>query len=349
MANISKLIVSIDATIKDAMEVIDKNSQQIALVVDSQTKLIGTITDGDIRRAILKGYSLNNPISDITNRHPTVGYFNQSKDEVLSLALQKRLKHIPIVDENGVVISLELIEDFLKTKSKPNRVVLMAGGLGVRLRPLTENTPKPMLKIGDKPILQTIIENFVKYGFNHFYISVNYKSHQIKEYFGDGSRFGANIEYIDETKRLGTAGAISLIKDRLKEPFFVMNGDLLTNLNFDYMLNYHLASSASATMAVREYDFQIPYGVINTDNNKILSIEEKPIQKFFINSGIYLLNPEIIENIPLDTFFDMPDLFNLLIKNGENVLSFQIREYWLDIGKMQDFERATIEYSEVFE
>ena len=224
----------------------------------------------------------------------------------------------------------------------------MAGGLGTRLRPLTQDTPKPLLKVGDKPILQTIIESFAKYGFEDIVISVNYKSHMIKDYFGDGSQFGVKISYIDEDKRLGTAGALSLLNDKPKEPFFVMNGDLLTNVNFEKFLDFHTFENSIASMAIREHEFQIPYGVIQTNGAKITDIKEKPIQKFFVNSGIYILSPQTLDYIPKDEFFDMPTLFNKLIEDNKNVLSFPIHEYWLDIGRMEELQKAQSEYFGVF-
>ena len=224
----------------------------------------------------------------------------------------------------------------------------MAGGLGTRLRPLTQDTPKPLLKVGNKPILETIIENFAKYGFVNITISVNYKADMIKEYFGDGSALGVNIDYIEESKRLGTAGALSLIKERPQEPFFVMNADLLTNVNFEHLLDFHLLERSVATMCVREYDYQVPYGVIETDGSLITSIKEKPLHKFFVNAGIYTLSPQVFEYIPKDEFYDMPTLFEDIIANNLKSVSFPIHEYWLDIGRMEEFEQAQNEYNEVF-
>jgi NDP-sugar pyrophosphorylase family protein len=224
----------------------------------------------------------------------------------------------------------------------------MVGGLGSRLWPLTENTPKPMLKVGDKPIVQTIIERFCEYGFVNIVMCVNYKSHIIQDYFGDGSEFGVNIEYIFEEERMGTAGALSLLRSIPEGPFFVMNGDLLTNVNFEHLLTYHTESEAYATMCVREYDFQVPYGVVNIEGHNILSIEEKPVHRFFVSAGIYMLSPEAIRHIPENKFYDMPTLFEKLIEYKEKVVSFPIREYWLDIGRIEEYERANNEFHGVF-
>lgn len=211
-----------------------------------------------------------------------------------------------------------------------------------------EWTPKPLLQVGSKPILETIITNFAKHGFINITLSVNYKAEMIKEYFGDGSNFGVNIDYIEETKRLGTAGALSLIQNKPTEPFFVMNADLLTDVNFSHLLDFHSFGNSTATMCVREYDFQVPYGVIETNDGNITSIVEKPMHKFFVNAGIYVLSPKVFNYIPNNEFYDMPTLFNTLIKKEETTISFPIHEYWLDIGRIEEFEKANNEYDKVF-
>jgi len=337
-----------NSTIKEALKIIDSGAMRIALVVDKDEKLLGTLSDGDIRRGLLNNLSLSDSIESIIFRTPTVCKVSDSKKKILEVALAKKIYQIPIIDHNGKVVGIEEVDSLLKPKQKSNRVVLMVGGLGTRLRPLTEHTPKPMLRVGNKPILETIIMNFKKHGFSNIILSVNYKSEVIKEYFGDGAEFGINIKYIYENQRMGTAGALSLMRDRLDEAFFVMNGDLLTNINFEQMLEYHLDNNSYATMGVREYDFQVPYGVVNINGNKILSIEEKPIHKFFVSGGIYILNPQVLEFIPDDKFYDMPTLFEKIIKEKLNSISFPIHEYWLDIGRIEEFHKANREYGEVF-
>ena len=321
---------------------------QIALILDNDNKLLGTLTDGDIRRGLLKGLDLNSPIDSIIYKTPTIAKISDSKEDILKIALSKKLHQIPILDENNIILGIQEIEELIKPEKKDNKVVLMVGGLGTRLRPLTDNIPKPMLKVGNKPILETIIINFKKYGFVNIILCVSYKAEIIEEYFGDGSSFGVNIEYIHENKRMGTAGALSLIKDKLDKDFFVMNGDLLTNINFEYMLAYHMSNNSTATMGVREYDFQVPYGVVNLDNENIISIDEKPIQKFFVSGGVYILGKEVLNYIPDDKFYDMPSLFETLIKENKKSISFPIREYWLDIGRLEEYEKANNEYNKVF-
>ncbi len=348
MKNYKNILLSTTSTIKEALDVIDRGAMRIALVVDKNSKLIGTLTDGDIRRGLLKNLSLDDSIETIIFRNPTVCYIEDSKEHILDVATSKEVYQMPIIDKNGILIDIKDVNELLKPSLKTNRVVLMAGGLGTRLRPLTEHTPKPMLKVGNRPILETIIMNFKKYGFTNIIISVSYKSEIIEEYFKDGSDLGVTIEYIHEEKRMGTAGALSLIKDKLDEPFFVMNGDLLTNINFENMMEYHISHNAIATMGVREYDFQVPYGVVNVDDVDILSIEEKPTQSFFVSGGVYILDSKALKFIPNNEFYDMPTLFEILIKNKEKSISFPIREYWLDIGRVEEFEKANNEYKEVF-
>ena len=348
MKSYKEVLLNPTSTIKKALKIIDSGAMRIALVVDKDNKLLGTLTDGDIRRGLLKNLSLKDSIESIIFKNPTVCSIEDSKEHILEVAMEKNLHQIPIIDEYGKLVDIKEINELLKPTLKTNKVVLMVGGLGTRLRPLTEYTPKPMLKVGNRPILETIIINLKKYGFSNIILSVNYKSEIIEDYFKDGSEFSVNIEYIHENKRMGTAGALSLIQDKLTEPFFVMNGDLLTNINFENMMEYHLSNNAVATMGVREYDFQVPYGVVKTEGINILSIEEKPIHQFFVSGGIYILSPQVLKYIPKDKFYDMPTLFEKIIEKKEKTISFPIHEYWLDIGRIEEFERANSEYYKVF-
>ncbi|MEA3512517.1 MAG: nucleotidyltransferase family protein [Campylobacterota bacterium] len=345
---IRDITLTINSTIKEALKIIDKGTMRIAIVVDTENKLMGTLNDGDIRRALLGGIKLEDSIKNIYYKTPSVCTIHDSKDTVIQTAIKNKVYQIPIVDDDYRLIDVEDLATLLTNVNKKNKVVLMAGGLGTRLQPLTNNTPKPLLKVGTKPILETIIENFASYGFKDIIISVNYKSEMIREYFKDGRDFGVNIEYVEESKRLGTAGALSLLKEYPNEPFFVMNGDLLTNVNFSHLLDFHSFGNSMATMCVREFQYQIPYGVIETSKDKISSIVEKPTQNFFVNAGIYLLSPKVLKFIPDDEFYDMPTLFNKLIGENKNVLSFPIHEYWLDIGQHNDFIQANNEYDENF-
>ena len=349
MIKIDDIVVKEDSLIIDVLKIIDKSSKQLALVVDDRKKLLGTVSDGDIRRALLSNKSLSESIVDVYYKHPTVANINDSKDEIINICALKKIHQIPVVDNDGNLVGLEILDELISKKIKKNKVVLMVGGLGTRLRPLTESTPKPMLNVGGKPILQTIVEKFVSYGFVNIIMCVGYKSNIIQDFLKDGSKFGANIEYVLEEKRMGTAGALSLLGNELEDAFFVMNGDLLTNVNFEHLLDFHTETAATATMCVREYDFQVPYGVVNLEKGIIKSIEEKPIQTFFVSAGIYMLEPQCIKYIPDNEFYDMPTLFEKLIEINKNIISFPLREYWLDIGRIEEYEKANRDYDEVFD
>ena len=344
-----KVLVSSDITIRETIRVIDSGALKIALVVNDGNRLIGTVTDGDIRRGILRGCSLEDRVAEVMNATPTIAIQNEGREKILMLMRQKQVFQIPIVDGDGSLVGLEVLENILETPRHDNWVVLMAGGLGTRLKPLTDEIPKPLLKVGGKPILETILENFLEYGFTRFYISVNYRAELIEEYFGNGSRWGAEIQYLREDRKLGTAGALGLLPARPAAPVLVMNGDLLTKVNFQQLLDFHLEHRAQGTMCVREYDFQVPYGVVKLDKHRIYSIEEKPVQRFFVNAGIYVLEPDVLDLIPKNAYFDMPTLFEKLVEQQKETAVFPIREYWLDIGRIDDFERAKGEFGEVFE
>ncbi len=343
-----KCLITPNTSALEAIKIIDDSAVQIAVVVNEEKLLLGTVTDGDIRRAILKGISLNRPVQEVMNTKPITAREKQERYAILAKMHAKGLQQIPIVDDNGIVVGIELLKELLGSNAKENPVILMAGGLGSRLQPLTNDCPKPLLEIGSKPILETILENFIEYGFEKFYLAVNYKAEMIERYFGDGSNFGVKIRYIHEKKRMGTAGALSLMPEKPKVPVVVMNGDLLTKVNFQHLIDFHMERKSVATMCVREYSYKIPYGVIEIEKGQIAKLQEKPACSAFVNAGIYVLNPEVIDRIPPDTFFDMPDLFNELIAEKKTTAAFPIREYWMDIGQMDDFKKAEDDFFEVF-
>ncbi|HJF34256.1 MAG TPA: nucleotidyltransferase family protein, partial [Sporosarcina psychrophila] len=296
----------------------------------------------------LKGLALDSPISGVMNTTPICGEVGKQSFYYKKQMRERKLKQLPIVSKNNVLQRILFSSDLELATKKDNKVILMVGGLGTRLHPLTETVPKPMLNVGSKPILETIIESFEEFGFTNFILCVNYKKEMIMDYFQDGSHLGVNIEYIEETKRLGTAGALSLLNEKPIEPFFVMNGDLLTKVNFEQLLDFHNESHTAATMCVREYEYQIPYGVIETDNHELVSIVEKPIHKSFVNAGIYVLDSAVLGYVPTSEFYGMPDLFKRLMTEENKVSAFPLREYWLDIGRMDDYEKANGDYKETF-
>ncbi|XPV76204.1 MAG: nucleotidyltransferase family protein [Desulfovibrio sp.] len=331
-------------SLQQALQILNTSSLQIALVVNAEHQLLGTVTDGDIRRGLLANIALNSPVDDVMNTAFTAGNVQDSNAQLLAQMRMKDLKQIPILDTDGCIIDLVILQDMLVPEAKDNWVVLMAGGLGTRLRPLTENCPKPLLKVGGKPVLETIMEGFISHGFYKFFLSVNYRADMIEEYFGDGSKFGVEIRYLKEKERLGTAGALSLLPEAPTKPLFVMNGDLLTRVNFSRFLDFHTENGSSATMGIREYDMRVPYGVVEVDGHRIMDLKEKPLHKFFVNAGIYTLSPEAVAMIPSDEMFDMPSLFRILNEQEKSTMAFPIHEYWMDIGQRQDFDRANSEF-----
>lgn len=340
-AKLSKVLIQSTCSIRDAMKAIDDSSLEIVLVVDKEDKLIGLATDGDIRRALINNASLDTPINQVMNAKFTVMLDSVPKKQVIRLMKNRYLRQMPIVDKNGRVIDIVLLKDIWRDISKENKVVLMAGGLGSRLRPLTDDIPKPMLKVGDKPILELIINRFKDYGYKDIIISINYKGDMIERYFQDGSDFDVNIEYVVERKRLGTAGAIRLAKEHLSDkPFFVMNCDLLTKVNFERLMKEHMKQKNDLTMAVKSFDYTIPYGVVNINDGQVGGLQEKPKHSCFISAGIYCLSPSVVDLIPDNQYCDITEIISRLIQQNRKVGSSLITEYWMDIGTVNDYDKA---------
>ena len=338
--NWKNILVSPDVNIQEVLQVLNKEAMQLVLVVDEEHKLLGTVTDGDIRRALINNVALSTPVREIMFTTPTTATVSTTKKSLITLMQNKGINSIPILSDDKVVGVETLHHAMMKTRHE-NPIFIMAGGFGTRLRPLTDNCPKPMLHIGDKPILETVILSFINAGFINFYISTHFMPEQIQAHFGDGSKWGINIHYVHEDSPLGTGGALGLLPQDIPDlPIIMMNGDVLTKVNFERLLEFHNENSAHATMCVREYDYQVPYGVINGEGNKIISMVEKPIQRFFVNAGIYVVSQELARSVPVNHIIDMPTLLELHIDKQKDVLMFPIHEYWLDIGRMDDFNRA---------
>ncbi|APC40770.1 nucleotidyltransferase family protein [Clostridium estertheticum] len=345
---IENYCIGTSSTIKEAMKVIDKNLTGGALVVNENNELVGTITDGDIRRAMLKGLSINNSIEGTYFKNFKFVTEEHSKKKAKEYMLSNKIRQVPVIDKDKKLIDLYFLDDILSYDKKDNYVFILAGGLGTRLRPLTETVPKPMLLVGDKPILELIIEQFKEYGFNNFIISLNYKGEIIEEYFEDGKKFGVNIEYIRETKKLGTAGSIALVKEKFIKPFIVINGDILTGIDFEKFLNHHIKNNFNITVGVRDYEVNVPYGVLVTDNMIIESLEEKPTYKFNINGGVYVVNPEVIKYIRKDEVYNMTDLIEDAMNNECKTGIYEITEYWKDIGQIDDYKKANTDIHKFF-
>ena len=347
--NWRSVLILPESTILETIQVIDQGAMRIALVVDAQHHLLGVVTDGNIRRGLLNHIGLQEPVSKIMNPHPITAQVTEAREQVLSRMNALEIEHIPVVDEQGVLVGLEILQALTQPKAKANWVVLMVGGLGSRLGPLTQSCPKPLLRVGSKPILEVILESFIEYGFKRFYLSVNYKKEMIKAYFGDGSAWGAQIRYLEEKERLGTAGSLSLLPEPPEEPFFVMNGDLLTRINFQHILDFHAEHQAQATLCVRRLEQTIPFGVVEMAQHRLTGIEEKPTHHYFVNAGIYVLEPTLLPMIAEGHHLDMPDLFRQAIGQGHTAAAFPFLDYWMDIGQMGDYDRAKQEYAQVFQ
>lgn len=328
---------------EDTMETaIDKIDQKtgIVFVLKDNASLIGTITDGDIRRALSKGFDMKTSAIKIMNDNPKICTKVTSDKEIIELMNKHDVRQIPILNNERVVIDLKLLDEFKKMKKLENPVFIMAGGFGKRLRPLTDDIPKPLIKIGKKPILQLIIENLVSFGFKNFYISTHFMAEKVQKYFGDGAKWDISIEYIHEEKPLGTAGALGLLPNNLKLPLIMMNGDLLTNVHFKNLLKFHNEGNQDISMCVRKHDIQVPYGVVECDDFDVKKIQEKPVKSFFVNAGVYVLNPEVFENLKNNQHIDMPELIEKEILKQKNVKIFPMHEYWIDIGHIDNLKKA---------
>lgn len=346
MINWKSILISPETSIKEAIYKVDSGCVQIALVVDEKNKLLGTVADGDIRRAIISGIKLEENCSQIMNPRPTTALNGETKEKLLTIMRRGAFHQIPLVDENGIVQGLTTIDEIIGATQRDNWVVLMAGGLGTRLHPLTAECPKPLLKVGSKPILENILMAFIGQGFRNFYISINYKAEMIAEYFGDGGNWGAKITYIHEKERLGTAGSLSLLPNRPENSMIVMNGDLLTHADFSDIISFHESGKSTATLVTREYESQIPFGVVHVDGNNVKGLEEKPTIKHLVSTGIYALSPESLDYVEKGQFLDMPDLIVRLMNQGMKTTAYKFNDYWLDIGRIEEFERAQREWSE---
>ncbi|MBF0176816.1 MAG: nucleotidyltransferase family protein [Magnetococcales bacterium] len=344
-----KVLVGPELPIFHALEIMNQGAIKVVIVVDENRHLLGIVTDGDVRRGFLNRIDLHAPIRTVMSPNPTVARVSESHESIRSMMGARGLEHIPVVDDAGRLVGLNTLSELARPQVKDNWVVLMAGGLGTRLGRLTEQCPKPLLHVGAKPILEIILESFIQHGFHRFFMSVNYRKEMIQSHFGDGSRWGVTIEYLEENDRLGTAGSLSLLPDIPDEPFFVMNGDLLTRINFSNVLEFHKEHEADATLCVRKVEQTVPYGVVETDAHRLVNIVEKPVQAYYVNAGIYLLSPQVISFVPESGYFDMTDLFRKLVELGRVTAAFSFLEYWLDIGRLGDFQQACQDYPKVFE
>jgi dTDP-glucose pyrophosphorylase len=335
-----KALLQTTATVQDAIRNLESSSLQIALVVSEDGALIGTITDGDIRRGLLRGLDLTSPIDMIVRHEALVAPAHLPREMVLSLMQTNDINALPVVDEGRRVIDLHVLRDLLAPAERPNLVVIMAGGSGTRLRPHTETCPKPLLPVGGKPMLEHIIERAKAEGFRRFTLAVHYLGHMIEDHFGEGTRWDVSIDYVREDAPLGTAGALALLTPRPEEPIVVSNGDVLTDIRYGELLDFHCRQGASATMAVRLHEWQHPFGVVRTRGVDITAIEEKPIVRTHVNAGIYALDAAAIDRLVRGEYCDMTTLFGRVQEHGGRTIVYPMHEPWLDVGGEQDLERA---------
>ena len=343
----STLVAPTDSILK-ALEAIDRSALQIALVADERQRLLGVMTDGDIRGHILAHTNLDTPVLRVMNTQPMTASIGEDRQQLLARMRARQIHQLPLLDGEGRVAGLATLDEMLTVRVQPNLVVLMAGGKGTRLRPLTENCPKPMLRVGSRPILETIIQQFQDHGFQRFVISVNYMAETITSHFGDGSRFGAEIAYLHEGRPMGTAGALSLLSERPTEPFFVMNGDLLTKLNFASLLAFHQERAAPLTLCVREHAVSVPFGVAEVERDHLVRLEEKPTYRKMVNAGIYVCDPDVLDLLSKGQPTSMVAIAQTLLERGDRPAVFPVHEYWVDIGQHGDFAQALADYESVF-
>ena len=345
-ADIAELCVEPESTLREAIEQIDRNRRGVVMVVESDGTLSDLLTDGDVRRAVLAGTSLDEPVRTLLSRRraspyavPIAAKCDTSDAHLLSIMRERSVRQLPLLDAAGRVSGLVALEELLPEDGLPLRAVIMAGGAGKRLRPLTEDVPKPMLPVGDRPLLEHTIEALRDAGISRVHIATHYKPEKIVEHFGDGVGFGVDLHYLSEDRALGTAGALALLGE-CDEPLLVVNGDILTNVDFRAMLAYHQEHAAELTVGARRYEVQVPYGVLECDGTAVRSLTEKPAYRFLVNGGLYLIQPSALELVPRDEPFEMTQLIRRLLAGGRRVAAFPVIEYWLDIGEHPAYHRA---------
>ncbi len=340
-------ILLANATIGQVIRNLDQTAIKIVMVANAAGVLEGTISDGDIRRGLLKGLDLNSPITSVIHRNPLVVPPALGRDLVVQLMVANKIQQIPIVDAQHHVVGLHLWDQITTPPARPNLMVIMAGGMGTRLRPHTENCPKPLLSVGGKPMLEHIIEHAKLEGFSHFVLAIHYLGHMVEAHFGHGERMGVQIDYLREQSPLGTAGALGLLNPLPDAPFVVTNGDVITDIHYGELLDFHTRHAAAATMAVRVHEWQHPFGVVETQGVEIIGFKEKPIARNHINAGVYALNPEAVSVLTSDAHCDMPTLFERLQAKAERIVAYPMHEPWLDVGRPDDLAAVRLSIPEV--
>jgi dTDP-glucose pyrophosphorylase len=335
-----KTLLPLKVTIKDVVNLLNKVALRIALITDESNVLIGTVSDGDIRRGLLKGLNLDSPIESIVKRNPIVVSPELSREKVLQIMASNNIQQVPVINERNEVIGLHRWNELNAPATHANLFVIMAGGRGTRLHPKTLNSPKPLLPLDGKPIMEHIIDRAKSQGFNNFIIAIHYLGNMIQDYFGDGEKFGVKIQYLNESNPLGTAGALSLLDPKPKSTFIVTNGDVMTDINYAEILNFHQQNNAGATMAVKAYEWQNPFGVVQTQGLEIIGFEEKPITRSYVNAGVYALEPLALNFLKKSETCDMPTLLKRIKQESNILIAYPIHEPWLDIGRPEDLKKG---------
>lgn len=338
--DLSKFVIHSGQTIRNAMECINDNWHEVALVEDPGQKIIGVITDGDVRRGLLNGLTMDSSAAEVMTKTFVSAGPDTGRTKVLEMMKARSIRHVPILDDNKRLLGIHFFEELIGTMVKPNMSIIMAGGKGIRLRPLTDNCPKPMIPVAGRPILERVILHLVGYGIRKIYLSINYLGHMIEEHFGDGSSFGCAIKYLREEKPLGTGGSLALLPEIPKHPIIVMNGDQISQVNISRFLCFHEQEKVEATIAIRPYQVEIPFGVIQMKGNRLIELQEKPTANYLINSGIYILNPSVFSLIPKDNEFPITGLFDLMLEREMPVGVHYVEEDWIDVGRYDDLKKA---------
>jgi dTDP-glucose pyrophosphorylase len=352
-AKLQRILLAPGSTLRAAIEGIDAGAIEIALVVDPRGRLLGTVTDGDVRRALLKGAQLEDAIDSIVHYDPVTAHIGVEDGVLLRLMAEASIDQVPLLDDERVV-DVAFLRHLVAASGdrqtwSDSPVVLMAGGMGTRLRPLTDKTPKPMLPVGDRPLLETLLDQVGEAGFSRVLIAVNHQAEVIERHFGDGSRFGVQVAYLNETSPLGSAGALRLAASELDRPFIVMNADLLTNVKLSALMRFHCEEANVVTVGVRQYALDLPYGVVDMAGTRVLSVREKPRLSFFVNAGLYAVDPSAVSLISqMPDRFDMTDLIDAALGADARVGGFPVREYWLDVGQLADYDRAHEDHATYF-
>lgn len=335
-----KAVLPLDATIQQAISNLDQVAIKICLIVNHAGALIGTLSDGDIRRGLLKGLRLDSPIGSIVQQTPLVVPPDLSRELVMQLMVANKIQQIPVVNDQRQIVGLHLWDDITTPPERSNLMIIMAGGMGTRLRPHTENCPKPLLPVAGKPMLEHIIERAKLEGFSRFVLAIHYLGHMIEEHFGNGQRLGVQIDYLREQTPLGTAGALGLLSPQPDEAFVVTNGDIITDIHYGELLDFHLRHKAAATMAVRVHEWQHPFGVVQIQGIDIVGFEEKPVARSHINAGVYAIAPSALSQLSENALCDMPTLFERLKLQGQRTVAYPMHEPWLDVGRPDDLAAA---------